>query len=517
MRDEPTRHYLFFVAAIVITVANVILIWAFRFLPLYDYPIWLYNVRVMMQLSDPQFSSVYELVRVPIPNLGLVGPVWLLSHLFTVEVAGKIFLSLCVAVFPWSFYYCFTKISGRRSSPLAYLGFPFAMGYFFYSGHAFLFATSASILIIGYFLPKIGGMRITEWLMLAGFLVLVYFIHAFGFLIVVLVFTGSLLFPVRRKPLGNFLLACVPGFFLMMWYLIANQSPRQNEIAWTLWSASQSIFKPFLPFIKSFGISNPFPLTLLNLLWMLSLFFFLGSSLAHVVRRGEIDKRFIVPFIVSSLLTILLPHEFLGIAQPGIRFGLLSAILVVLLMHKAIVPRVYSFVLLGCSFLVIVYNIFHFSRVEQQMNELYKAITTTTPLVGKSFATVRFDWPTEIRWWDGFASPFHPLYGAVYYAGLSAGGPAWAFDTALLRMRRVEYEPSFSGKTVDEYASAVVSTMTESPAIDILVFTGRAAQMDFATAGLQSKGVYQLRATGECWRILEKCPSTSEGNSVHEN
>ncbi|MBI5471365.1 MAG: hypothetical protein HY961_03375, partial [Ignavibacteriae bacterium] len=78
------------------TLALVAIIWSFRFLPLYDYPIWLYNVHVMMNLSDPIMSSAYELVHAPVPNLGLVGTVWLLNHLFPIETAGKIFLSLNV-------------------------------------------------------------------------------------------------------------------------------------------------------------------------------------------------------------------------------------------------------------------------------------------------------------------------------------------------------------------------------------------------------------------------------------
>ena len=147
------------------------------------------------------------------------------------------------------------------------------------------------------------------------------------------------------------------------------------------------------------------------------------------------------------------------------------------------------------------------------MHTLFSAITSSTPLAGKSFATIRLDWPTNIQAWDGIASPFHPLYGAVYYAGLAYGGPAWVFNTALLKLRQQEYELKLTGTTIDEYASSAIAVLTKSSAIDILVLTGRSEPIELVTAGLQQNGVYRLRSAGEFWRILEKLPGSG---SVHE-
>ncbi len=503
--DESGGHDRIALAlALVFSLSLVGLIWWFRFLPLYDYPIWLYNVHVMVHLSDPLLASAYEIVKTPVPNLGLVGLVWILSHVVSIEIAGKIFLSLCVTLFPWSLYYCFKRISAGGVTPLAFLGFPFVLGYFLYSSHAFLFALSISMFVIGYFLPKTRSLRTSELLLLAGCLVLLYFVHAFGFLIVVLVIGGTLIFPFKPRLVGTFLAACVPAFALMIWFVAGEALQSSSESHWSLWSASQSVFKPLIPFVKSFGISNPLPLSLLNLVWILLFLALVVKSILQVIRNKEIDRRFVVPLMISLGLTVLLPHEFVGIVQPGIRFGLLSAILCVLMVHKAAVPRMYSFVALGCSFLVLAYNVFHFSRVDKQMHTLYSAITSSTPLAGKSFATIRLDWPTNIQVWDGFASPFHPLYGAVYYAGLSNGGPAWAFDTALLRLKQPGYEPRFAGRTIDEYASSIISTLTENSAIDVLVLTGRAEPIDLVTAGLVRNGVFQSRAQGAFWRIVAK-------------
>ena len=88
--DESWGHRMVLSLAWVFSISLVALIWWFRFLPLYDYPIWLYNVHVMVHLSDPHLAPAYDLVKTPVPNLGLVGLVWIMSHVVSIEIAGKI-------------------------------------------------------------------------------------------------------------------------------------------------------------------------------------------------------------------------------------------------------------------------------------------------------------------------------------------------------------------------------------------------------------------------------------------
>jgi len=51
------------VAAGLLSLANLSLIWWFRFLPLYDYPIWLYEVRIIRGLADTLTRNAMNRVR----------------------------------------------------------------------------------------------------------------------------------------------------------------------------------------------------------------------------------------------------------------------------------------------------------------------------------------------------------------------------------------------------------------------------------------------------------------------
>jgi len=125
--------------AVCLTGVGVGLVWSFRFLPLHDLPIWMYEVRILEELGQTgnEWAKYFLISFVPVPNLGLIAPLWLFHQVFSIEVAAKIYLSVCVATFPWSFWYGVRSISGR-DTPLGYLGFPYLLNLFVFSGQAYL-------------------------------------------------------------------------------------------------------------------------------------------------------------------------------------------------------------------------------------------------------------------------------------------------------------------------------------------------------------------------------------------
>lgn len=269
--------------AMLLTVGNLLVVWAFRFLPLYDYPIWLYEVRIMRALSGPMFSNTYEIAAAPVPNLGFVGPVSMLSFLFPLEVCGKIVLSLCVAAFPWTVRHCVRAMSG--------------------------------------------------------------------------------------------------GFILMF-------------------------------------------------------------------SRGRVSQRWAAVFVFAA-------------------------------------------------FCVMLYNAVHFKKVDEQMQALYRDLVSHVELRGKSFRSVRFDYPPPRDAWDIAAASIDPLFGAVYYAGLeSGGGEAWIFGSALLKKRGGKHHLEAQENSKDELARRLLADPGNLPS-DVVVLLGNHPAIEQHLK--QYRGPYHL---GKNWTIL---------------
>ncbi|MEK7250507.1 MAG: hypothetical protein AAB209_08805, partial [Bacteroidota bacterium] len=323
MRVQRIKRNPYFFAAMIITLANVALIWAFRFLPLYDYPIWLYEVRIMRALSDPLFSSTYDIIRAPVPNLGFVGPIWLLSFLMPPEVAGKVFLTVCVIGMPWSFLYSVRAVSSTVNSWAEYFGFPFSFSLYFFSGQAFLFGLTIMLLSIGFVLPRIETGRLHHWLFLSLILLLLYFVHAIALLLTVAVIVGAIgTSETKVRSSIRFLLATIPTAMCLFVYFLSFSPSESVAPQWSFWTLAQNVFKSLILFTRSHGHPNALPLTLLNAFWLVGVTCVVGKSYKDALHNGLVDKRFVVPIVAAFALMLLLPGYFLGVVQPGSRFAL---------------------------------------------------------------------------------------------------------------------------------------------------------------------------------------------------
>jgi hypothetical protein len=74
--------------------AALVPIWATQTLPLIDWPNQLAQVAIVLRHNDPTWGlGAYHLHLSPVPYWGFFAPVWLLAHVFPVEIAGKLWLS----------------------------------------------------------------------------------------------------------------------------------------------------------------------------------------------------------------------------------------------------------------------------------------------------------------------------------------------------------------------------------------------------------------------------------------
>ncbi len=463
MTVERIKSNPYFFAAIFITVANVALIWAFRFLPLYDYPIWLYEVRIMRALSNPLFRDTYEIISGPVPNLGFVGPIWLLSFLMPLEVAGKVFLTVCVIGLPWSFWYAARKLATNPNTPIAFAAFPFAFSIYFFGGHAFLLGLIVLLLMIGSYFPKLERLSAGDWFFLSLLFLLSYFIHALSFVLAIITFGGAVVTALRSK-LYALMISFIPSLVCLIWYLASNNSASAIEPKWSLWGLAQNVFKPLFLFIKSYGIPNPLPLTLMNVLWSGLIVFFILQLFVKAKRNQRVEKRFIVPVVLAGPLVLALPELFLGVVQPGSRFGLPLLFFILLMFCRVDISERWKTTFLSVALLANTYNAFHFRRVDEQMEALYLDIKTHASLVG-SFMCVRLDWPPERKAWDVAAASIDPMFGAVYYAALENGGLGQIFGASVLRVKQsaAYLSDRVSSSTPEEQAERMVSSIMKHP------------------------------------------------------
>lgn len=493
----------FLITAILITILNVFLIWAFRFLPLYDYPIWLYEVHVMLELSQPWFSMVYEMVSAPVPNVGLVGIVWALSFVVPLEAAGKIFLTLCVVGLPWAFRYCARRIADNVDTPVAYLGFPFAFNIFFFGGQAFLFGFTVLLVVIGYIFPKLNALKTRDWAVLSFLFLILYFIHAIAFVLAVVVFLGALSTSgLKQKHLVAFILSLVPSLICMTWYYVGETSASGTELKWSIWGVAQNVVKSPLLFIKSFGIPTPLPLTLLNGLWALALLILVSAAIMRARTSKAFDKRFTFPIIALFLLMFFLPEVLFGVYRPGARFSFPLMFLILLSVSRVQLSTQWRTVAVTVAAGVLLYNIFHFASVNRQMNELYDDLQTSEKS-DMTFCVVRLDWPPERHICDVAAASIDPLFGGIYYHQLDKKGAGWIFGTALLRLRS-DYEnlrPLLHGESPEEHASSFLESQREAKTFGHVLLVGSSSVAKGLADSLAKEG-YGIAIQKDNWIVL---------------
>jgi hypothetical protein len=492
----------YIIAAILITVANVILIWTFRFLPLYDYPIWLYEVRIMRALSEPVFRDVYEIIQAPVPNLGFVGPVWLLSLLFPIEVSGKLFLSFCVVALPWTFWRCARKISGDPQSAIAYFAFPFAFNTYFFAGNAYLLGIVFLLFMATYYVPKLSQLEGGDWIIVSFLLLVGYFLHAFSFILLVLVFASGILFLREWKAkVSFFCISLVPSVLCLLWYGSVMQGQSQTSVFWSAWGLAQNILKPLFLFVKSYAISNPVPLTVLNAIWLCIVGVFLISVVTAGWKSSEVDRRFVLPTIVTFLFAMFLPSMVGGVNEPGVRFGLPSLFFVLLMFSRTKVGNHWKTVFLAAALTANIHNTFYFKRVDEQMQELYRDITTHVNMQGKSFRTYRFDYPPSRDLRDIAAASVDPLFGVSSYAAIETdGGPTWIFGTSLLTYAEghKHLNIAYTSNEPGDLAREMFSESVYSLPYDVTILVGDNPIVDDYMATYQAK-----KFRGKHWWVLE--------------
>ncbi|MEO6953353.1 MAG: hypothetical protein ABI321_16250, partial [Polyangia bacterium] len=112
-----------------LAIASLLPVWCPRLLPMLDQPNHLAAIQIWNKLSDPAWGlqRFYAPSTVPVPYWGYYFPVHVLSPLFGVETANKLFLSVYVLSVPASVAYLARSLG--RSGWVCLLVFPLAFNH----------------------------------------------------------------------------------------------------------------------------------------------------------------------------------------------------------------------------------------------------------------------------------------------------------------------------------------------------------------------------------------------------
>jgi hypothetical protein len=242
-------------------VSGLVLIWSHRFLPISDYPDWVFEGSIVSKLLQGKTLSSYAFKHYPVPNSGVVVLLALLDCVFSPEISGKILLSLCLIVFAVSSTFLLTSLMRNRGNPLLLIPLLFLCNtYFFWGELSYVLALSILFFYCGYLFRRIDRSRSYSWWLISVGLIAIFFFHFLPYAVAVLVSVIFLVGESQTDALLPFALSLAPSLGLTVWYVferLSQNSAGAGWMYWTLhrlagrWIAAFSPFPEFLPWINA--------------------------------------------------------------------------------------------------------------------------------------------------------------------------------------------------------------------------------------------------------------------------
>jgi len=252
------------VAACVISA--LVLIWGHRFLPITDYPDWIFQGSIVSNLLQAKTSASYAFKHYPVPNSAVVTLIGLLDFILSPEVSGKVALSLCTILLALSSTYLLKSLRHDADSPLLLIPFLFLTNTFFFWGElAYLFGLSLFFCYCGYLFRRIYGSQLINWWLISAVSIVLFFCHFMCYATAILVTLTFLLSESRLDLLRPFAISFAPSAGLSIWYVFerSRSSLKFNGDIWKFWTLHQfagrtlAAFSPFPEFLPWLGIHAP--------------------------------------------------------------------------------------------------------------------------------------------------------------------------------------------------------------------------------------------------------------------
>lgn len=220
-------------------------VWAFEFVPLLDYPRHLLVAFEMKNILAGVPSGFFELNAFGVPNSLGHWLLVLLDFFLPVAIAGKVFLSIEIALFVFGAKYLFDSLN-KKGNMLWLFGIVFVYGVFFVLGFLnFVLGLALAFFVLGYWERNIENMNKGKTAVLAGLTLLVYLSHiaAFFSLFFVAAVAAFFYFEKKAKAVAA-ILPFVPALAAFAFFACAGNGG--SELFPLVWSSPLQTVNDFL-------------------------------------------------------------------------------------------------------------------------------------------------------------------------------------------------------------------------------------------------------------------------------
>ena len=323
------KHVLFRSAFAACIICALALIWSHRFLPISDYPDWVYEGFIVAELIHGESSANYSFKHYPVPYSGTVALLGVLDLILPPEVSGKVMLSLCVILFAISSIYLLSSLQRDADNPLMLIPLLFLLNTFFFWGELnYLFGLSIFFLYCGYLFRRIYRAEAIDWLIVGGASIAMFFCHFIPYAIAILVTLTVILIESRIELVRPFIVSFAPSIGLTIWYAVERLSPAQLAPYWTFWTAHQfagrwiAAFSPFPEFLPWLGIQAPWMkfFAIVNLVVAIVLILVIPVCMLASMKVRAVNAGVLVSVLVCGIAVVASGYQFEGMVSPGERF-----------------------------------------------------------------------------------------------------------------------------------------------------------------------------------------------------
>jgi len=330
-RDRTTNVYT--AVALAAFLNAVWFIWRNRFLPLEDYPDWLYQGFILSQYLRHSALPAFSLKHYPVPYSTFTVALGLMDCVMAPETAGKILLTVMVGVYLLSSMYFLTSLESGEN-PLMYIPLVLCVNYFFFAGNSsYYLALGMFYWLSGYLLRY----RLTASSAIVGVgLTLTFMTHLLPYLAalgLILLLLGNDIYQRRSSHILWAVTVICPSMLLLAWYVVGRMvSGDLGGPIWMWWNNwhvlagmfvySLSPFLKFLPFVDGSGLGMKAAASL-NLVWSALAVMAIGASLAGAIRFGG-QQRLVAVCALLFMLAYVLSGSRFASGSTGERFLLPS-------------------------------------------------------------------------------------------------------------------------------------------------------------------------------------------------
>jgi hypothetical protein len=179
-----SAHAVFRLTGVLVLIAMLVApIWIAAFPPLLDYPNHLARAFVLAHLNDSHFSfqQFYRSDWGAYPYLGMDASLAVLGRLFPIEIAGRVFLSLCALALPVAAWF-FLRQAQPGAEAASLWSLLIAYNVFFLEGFLnFDLSLAVGFLALGFWLRWLAKPGTRRWIAALLAFTALYFTHLLGF------------------------------------------------------------------------------------------------------------------------------------------------------------------------------------------------------------------------------------------------------------------------------------------------------------------------------------------------